>query len=280
MRILLTGRTGQVGWELERALPSLGALTATDRATLDLADHDALRRVVREAKPEVIVNAAAYTAVDRAETEPDLAMQINAEAPGVLAAEAKRCGALLVHYSTDYIFDGSKSAPYQEDDEPRPLNVYGRTKLAGEKAIAASGCRYLILRTSWVYAPRGRNFFLAIARKALAGEPLRVVADQEGVPTEAQFIAETTRSLVKGKAEGILHLVPSGNTTWHGFASAIVQRLGAGVSVNAIPSGEYPTAARRPACSILSKEKLERLRGPLPTWESMLDRCVKAWKPA
>jgi dTDP-4-dehydrorhamnose reductase len=280
VRILLTGRTGQVGWELERALPSLGALTATGRATLDLADHDALRRAVREAKPEVIVNAAAYTAVDRAETEPGIAMQINAEAPGVLAAEAKRCGALLVHYSTDYVFDGQRRSPYPEEAAPNPINVYGRTKLAGERAIAASNCRYLILRTSWVYAPRGRNFFLAIARKALAGEPLHVVADQEGVPTEAQFIAETTRSLIEGKAQGILHVVPSGNTTWHGFASAIVQRLAAGVSVKAIPSGEYPSAARRPACSILSKEKLERLLGPLPTWGSLLDRCVKAWKPA
>lgn len=236
MRILLTGRTGQVGWELERALPSLGALTATDRATLDLANGDALRRAVREAKPEVIVNAAAYTAVDRAETEPDLAMQVNAGAPGVLAAEAKRCGALLVQYSTDYVFDGLKSVPYEEGDEPRPLSVYGRSKLAGEKAIAASGCRYLILRTSWVYAPRGRNFFLAIATRALAGEPLRVVADQKGVPTEAQFIAETTRSLIEGKAQGILHVVPSGTTTWHGFASAIVHRLGASVWVKAISS--------------------------------------------
>jgi dTDP-4-dehydrorhamnose reductase len=235
---------------------------------------------VREAKPEVIVNAAAYTAVDRAETEPGIATAINAEAPGVLAAEAKRCGALLVHYSTDYVFDGQRRSPYPEEAAPNPINVYGRTKLAGERAIAASNCRYLILRTSWVYAPRGRNFFLAIARKALAGEPLRVVGDQIGVPTEAQFIAETTRSLIEGKAQGILHLVPSGNTTWQGFASAIVQRLGAGVSVKAIPSGEYPSAARRPACSILSKEKLERLLGPLPPWESLLDRCVKAWKPA
>ena len=280
MKILLAGRTGQVGWELERALPPLGALTAPDRAALDLADGDALRRAVREATPEVIVNAGAYTAVDRAESEPGIAMQINAEAPRVLAAEARRCGALLVHYSTDYIFDGSKSVPYEEGDEPHPLNVYGRSKLAGEKAIAASGCRYLILRTSWVYAPRGKNFFLAIARKALAGEPLRVVGDQKGVPTEAQFIAETTRSLIERKAQGIFHVVPSGNTTWHGFASAIVQRLGASVSVKAIPSGEYPSAARRPACSILSNEKLERLLGPLPTWESLLDRCVKAWKPA
>ncbi len=199
MRILLTGRSGQVGWELERALTPLGDLIATDRATLDLADADAIRRVVREVKPDVVVNAVAYTAVDRAETEPELAMRINGDAPGVLAEEAKRLDALLVHYSTDYVFDGTKATPYVETDAPGPLNVYGRTKLEGERAIEAVGGAHLILRTSWVYAPRGRNFFLAIAKKARAGEVLRVVDDQTGTPTSAAFLAPRPRRCCGGR---------------------------------------------------------------------------------
>src|SRR5262245_60619484 len=182
MRILLTGRTGQVGWELERALPALGDVIATDRETLDLSDPDAIRGVVRDARPEVIVNAAAYTAVDRAESEPELARQINGVAPGVLAEEAKRTGALLVHFSTDYVFDGTKTTPYTEEDRPNPLNVYGRTKLEGERAVAAAGCRYLTLRTSWVYASRGKNFLLAVLRLASTQPELRIVDDQYGAP--------------------------------------------------------------------------------------------------
>ena len=170
LKILLTGRNGQVGWELERALAPLGEVVATDRSTLDLADPDMIRRVVREVKPEIIVNAAAYTAVDKAESEPELAMRINGFAPGVLAEEAKRLGALLVHYSTDYVFDGAKSGRYREDDIPNPLNVYGASKLAGERAIQASGCRHLILRTSWVYGARGRNFLLTICAARQRGE--------------------------------------------------------------------------------------------------------------
>lgn len=279
MRILLTGRTGQVGWELERSLLAIGDVLATDRQALDLADSEAIRRTVREAKPEVIVNAAAYTAVDRAEAEPAAAMAINAAAPALLAEEAKRCGALLVHYSTDYVFDGAKRSPYLESDRPVPLNAYGRSKLAGENAVAASGCRYLLLRSSWIYGPRGKNFFVTIARKASAGEPLRVIADQQGVPTESRFIAQITRALIEHRAEGTIHVVPRGSTNWHGFAAAIVQRLGLGVPVEAISAAQYASATRRPAYSVLSHEKLASLLGTPPGWEPLLDRCVKAWKP-
>jgi dTDP-4-dehydrorhamnose reductase len=278
LRIFLTGRDGQVGWELERALPVFGELLATDRATLDLADADALRRAVRAAKPDVIVNAAAYTAVDRAETESSLAMQVNGIAPGILAEEALALGARLIHYSTDYIFDGEKGAPYVEADAPNPASVYGRTKLEGEKRIAASGCRALILRTSWVYAPRGRNFFLTIAKRLQAGDALRVVSDQHGVPTEARFLAEMTVVLLHGGAEGTFHVVPSGATTWHGFATEIARRLGIQRPIQAIATAEYPTPARRPRYSVLGCAKLSaRLGVPPPEWQSLLERCVKAW---
>jgi dTDP-4-dehydrorhamnose reductase len=277
LRILLTGRSGQVGWELERALPLLGEVIPTDRATLDLADADGIRRVVRETKPEVIINAAAYTAVDRAESESELAMQVNGIAPGVLADEASRLGALLVHYSTDYIFDGENPYAYGETDAPNPINVYGRTKLEGEKRIIAADCRCLILRTSWVYAPHGKNFFLTIAKKVQAGDDLRVVSDQHGVPTEAKFIAEMTVALLHGGAEGTFHVVPWGTTTWHGFAAEIAKRLGSKKPVQPIASSEYPTPARRPRNSVLDCAKLAERLGVLPPeWQSLLDRCIKA----
>jgi dTDP-4-dehydrorhamnose reductase len=271
LRILLTGRNGQVGWELERALQPLGAVTATDRATLDLADSDAVRRAIREAKPGLIVNAAAYTAVDKAESEPDLAMQINGVAPGVMAEEAKRLGAMLVHYSTDYVFDGAKRGAYVEDDAPNPLNTYGTTKLAGERAIAESGCRYLIVRTSWVYGPRGKNFFLTIAAKAGAGEALRVVADQRGVPTSSRFLAENTVALLSKDAMGLVHLVPAGAATWHEFALAIVRLTGGKSNVQPITSAEFPAAARRPANSVLDNRKAAAALGkPMPDWLLLL----------
>lgn len=279
MRILLTGRTGQVGWELERSLRALGDVLATDRTSLDLADADAIRRAVREAKPEVIVNAAAYTAVDKAEREPAAAAQINAVAPGVIGEEARRCGALVVHYSTDYVFDGRKGEPYVEEDPPSPLNAYGRTKLEGERSLAASGCRRLLLRSSWVYAPRGRNFFLAIAEKARAGGPLRVVDDQHGVPTESRFIAVMTARLLERRAEGAFHVVPAGAATWHDFARAIVAGLGAAVPVEAIPSSAFPSVVQRPARSVLSSGKLARTLGvELPSWQSLLEDCIARWK--
>lgn len=277
MRILLTGRNGQAGWELERALPALGEVVATDRLTLDLADEAAIRRAVREIGPEVIVNAAAYTAVDRAESEAQAAMQVNGIAPGILGEEARRLGALLVHYSTDYIFDGEKRSPYVEDDPPNPINVYGRTKLEGEKRITASGCRHLILRTSWVYAPRGKNFFLTIAKKARAGEALRVVGDQHGVPTESKFLSEMTVALLQGGAEGTFHIVPSGATTWHGFAAQIAKRLASKGPLEAIASSAYPTPARRPRYSVLDCAKLSARLGRPPEWQSLLERCIRAW---
>lgn len=277
MRILLTGRNGQVGWELERALPALGEVAARDRNGLDLADLDAIRRTVRETRPNVIVNAAAYTAVDKAESEPQLAMRINGEAPGALAEEAARTGALLVHYSTDYVFSGDKRTPYLEGDPTDPVNEYGRSKLAGERAILATGCRFLILRTSWVYAPRGKNFFLTIARKARAGESLRVVADQSGVPTTAKFLAAQTAALLAADAEGLFNLVPSGGTTWHGFAVAIAAAIGAKVEVQAIGSADFPTPARRPANSVLDNRAVTACLGrPLPEWQALLADCVAA----
>jgi dTDP-4-dehydrorhamnose reductase len=281
LRILLTGRNGQVGWELERALPLLGEVIPTDRTSLDLENDDAMRKVIRDTKPEVIVNAAAYTAVDRAESDSELAMKVNGIAPGILADEASRLGALLVHYSTDYIFDGENPLPYAETDAPNPINVYGRTKLEGEKRITAADCRYLILRTSWVYAPRGKNFFLAIAKKIQAGDDLRIVSDQHGVPTEAKFIAEMTVALLHGRAEGTFHMVPWGTTTWHGFATEIAKRLGSKKPVQPIASSEYPTPARRPRNSVLDCAKLAERLGVLPPeWQSLLDRCMNAWKSA
>jgi len=271
LKVLLTGRNGQVGWELARLLPTLGELVSTGRDELDLADDDAIRRLVRAAKPQLIVNAAAYTAVDKAESEPELAMQINGTAPGVLAEEAKRLGALLVHYSTDYVFDGTKSSAYVEDDAPNPLSAYGRSKLAGERAIRASGCRHLILRTSWVYGPRGKNFFLTIAARARAGEPLRVVADQRGVPTTSRFLAEKTLALLAKDASGFLHLVPSGQTTWYDFAREIVKLSGSQCEVKPIKTGEFPVAARRPANSVLDIQKATAVLGvPMPDWRTLL----------
>ena len=276
MRILLTGRAGQVGWELERALPALGELIGMDRSTLDLSDVDAIRRVAREAKPALIVNAAAYTAVDRAEFEPDLAMQVNGVAPGVLAEEAKRLGALLVHYSTDYVFDGEKRSPYVESDCTNPVNVYGRTKLEGERRIAASGCRYLILRTSWVYGSRGRNFLLAILNAAREKRKLRVVNDQVGAPTSSLAMAQATvRILEAGDADGLYHMSAAGRTTWFDFAKAIVDRAAIRIPVVAITSDEYPAKARRPRNSLLDNAKLRDGLGiRLADWSSELDQVM------
>ncbi|MDH4189996.1 MAG: dTDP-4-dehydrorhamnose reductase [Betaproteobacteria bacterium] len=281
MKLLVTGRDGQVGAELVHALAALGEVIATDRAALDLADPEAIRRVLRETKPEVIVNAAAYTAVDRAEAEAGLALKINGDAPGLLAEEARRLGALLVHYSTDYVFDGEKAAPYVEDDPTHPLGVYGRTKLAGERAIAASGARHLILRTSWVYGARGRNFLMAILARARSGQPLRVVADQVGAPTSSAAIARATAELLKivagfSGAEGLYHFTAAGETSWHGFAQAIVAGAGLKVDVAPIATSEYPTAARRPKNSRLDNGKLARAFGlRLPDWRSQLDEVMR-----
>jgi dTDP-4-dehydrorhamnose reductase len=283
LKILLTGRNGQVGYELERVLSVLGEVIATDRSKLDLAVPDAIRRVVREAKPDVIVNAAAYTAVDRAETERELARQINGVAPGILAEEAKRVGASIVHFSTDYVFNGNKTAPYVETDLPAPLNVYGQTKLEGERAVAAAGARYLILRTSWVYGPRGKNFFLAIARKAATEDSLRVVDDQTGAPTTGRFIAESVVSILqRGQVPSrIYHLAARGITTWYSFACAIVSKLGLRASVTPIATKDYPASAARPLYSVLDTRKIEGdLHVRFTSWEEQLDWCVSAFREA
>jgi dTDP-4-dehydrorhamnose reductase len=279
VRILLLGRNGQLGHELARALAHGHELKSTDRTELDLADAEAIRRVVREALPDAIVNAAAYTAVDQAESEPALAMRINAEAPGVLAEEAKRRGALLVHYSTDYVFDGEKGAPYVEDDAPNPLGAYGRSKLEGERRIAASGCRHLILRTCWVYESRGRNFLLTILRLARERGELRVVGDQVGSPTAARDLADAcAKLLASGEApEGIFHLAATGQCSWFEFAREILAQTGnARVKLTQITTAEYPTAARRPRYSVLSCERIRRACGiALPHWRDGLARVLR-----
>jgi dTDP-4-dehydrorhamnose reductase len=231
-------------------------LTALDRDALDLSDAMSIRRVVRELQPGLIVNAAAYTAVDRAESEPEPAARVNAAAPAVLAEEAKRAGALLVHYSTDYVFDGRQRTPYREDDATNPLSVYGRTKLEGEKAVRASGARHLIVRTAWVYG-EGRNFVNAILAKAAAGEALRVVDDQRGAPTWARDIAAKTVDLLEKKQESLFHVTAEGEASWHEVAREILKLKGLDVPLAAIPTREWPTPARRPAYSVLDNSRLQ-----------------------
>ncbi len=285
MRILLTGRNGQVGWELSRALAPLGEVVAFDREGLDLAAPDQIVSAVRAVRPDVIVNAAAYTAVDRAESEPGAALAVNAVAAGVLAEEAQRAGALLVHYSTDYVFDGTKDAPYAEEDAPNPLNAYGRSKLAGEHAIRAAGVPHLILRTSWVYAARGKNFFVTILRLLREKSALRIVSDQIGAPTSAGALADATAELLRrhdpialGELSGIYHATAGGSTSWHGFATEIARLEQAALPqmppIVPIPSSEYPLPAPRPRNSRLSNAKLLRCFGVrLPPWEACLAAC-------
>jgi dTDP-4-dehydrorhamnose reductase len=280
VRILLTGRTGQVGRELERRLSPLGQLFAFDHASLDLAIPDQIVARVREVKPDLIVNAAAYTAVDRAESEPWLAAQVNAMAPRILAEEANRLGAALIHYSTDYVFDGAKSTPYVESDSPNPLNAYGKSKLEGERSIQASGCRHLILRTSWVYGMRGTNFLVTILRLARERPELRVVDDQVGAPTWCRDVANATAQLATeaaaGRAQGLYHLTAAGATSWCGFAREILRVRGIETPVRAVSSAEYPTPARRPANSLLSCAAIAaRWKLALPGWRTSLASCLR-----
>lgn len=298
MKILLLGKNGQVGWELQRALAPLGQLVALDRAgsgelSGDLGDMPALERTVRTVQPQVIVNAAAYTAVDKAESEPDLAQAINALAPGVLAREAARCNALLVHYSTDYVFDGSGNAPWKESDPTGPLSVYGRTKLEGEQAIAASGCRHLILRTSWVYGARGGNFARTMLRLAGERDSLSVINDQVGAPTGADLLADVTAHAIRHvlppmrrndlTPSGIYHLAAAGETSWHGYARFVLQQARqAGLALKAgpeqirpIPTADYPTPAKRPHNSRLDTTRLKNTFGlHLPHWETGVARLL------
>ncbi len=298
--ILITGRDGQLGFELRRTLAPLGDLVAVDIDTVNFCDVDAVRRLVQATRPDIIVNAAAYTAVDRAETERDVAHIVNGVVPGVLAETLKReSGRLIVHYSTDYVFDGTGAEAYTEDDAPNPINVYGETKLAGERAVQQSGAPHVVLRTEWLYATRGGNFLLTMLRLARAGKPLRVIADQVGAPTWARMLAEASAQVVgrflnsaaadAGKWSGVYHLTAAGQTTWHGFTHAILteslQRLRklnqpadwcekALQLLQPIVASEYPLPARRPRSSLLSNEKIAKVFTiRLPDWREQL-RCA------
>lgn len=287
MKFLVTGRSGQVAWELRRSLAVLGDVISLGRAELDLEDPDAIRSRVRELRPDVIVNAAAYTAVDHAENEEDRALRVNGVAAGVLAEEALWTGAALVHYSTDYVFDGTKAEPYLEDDTPNPLSAYGRTKRAGELAIEAVGGRFLIFRTSWVYAPRGRNFMLTILRLARERDELRIINDQYGAPTAARVIADATAQILgrlRPASEwpsGIYNLTCQGRTTWFGFATEILALCQNQVAtrrpaLHPISTEQYPLPARRPVNSVLDGSKLHATFGlTLPDWRTSLRLCVE-----
>ncbi|MGK2953040.1 MAG: dTDP-4-dehydrorhamnose reductase [Thiobacillus sp.] len=292
VRILLTGVNGQVGWELQRTLAPLGEVIAADRSMLDLADTASIRRRVDAIAPDLIVNPAAYTAVDKAESEPELAYAINATAPGELAQAAAARGIPLVHFSTDYVFDGRKSGAYTEGDTPNPLGVYGASKLAGEQAVLAAGTPHLILRTCWVYGLRGRNFLLTMQRLARERDSLAVVDDQFGAPTWSRLIAEATALVVarwlnrseQTATSGIYHLTCGGRTSWHGFTAAILAHLAQTdeklARLTAIPTAGYPTAAARPTNSQLNNDKLAATFGVrLPDWEAALVLCLDQAMP-
>ena len=300
-RILLIGKNGQVGWELQRTLAALGEVLAVDRQGMDLTDPDSIRRVIRDSRPDLIVNAAAYTAVDKAESEVDMATAINGNAPGIMAEEAKRLGIALVHYSTDYVFDGAKTQPYVEDDPVNPLGVYGASKLAGEQAIQAVGAQHLIFRTSWVYGARGKNFLLTMLRLSKEREELKVVADQAGAPTWSRMIAVMTgqvlaciaapnlrKGLSMSDVSGTYHLTGSGVTSWFGFTQAILENVTHRTIVDArsapprlprlvpITTSDYPTPAKRPKNSQMSNAKLTSVFGLVsPAWDSQLHLCMR-----
>ncbi len=298
--ILVIGRNGQVGHDLTRSLAGLGEIVSVGRDRIDLADPDSIRVNVRDIRPSLIVNAGAYTAVDKAEHEQALAMAVNGKAPGVLAEEGKRLGAPLIHYSTDYVFDGRSRAPYTEDDATHPLNVYGRSKLEGENAIQAIDFPHLILRTSWVYAPRGANFMLTILRLAKERRELKVVNDQWGAPTSSAFLATNTAMILRklgfggenfaesiSRVRGIYHLTADGRTTWFGFASAILAKVSQAGKVDErlfiespavvkpIPSEEYPLPTPRPKNSLMANEKVRHeFCLSAQHWESVLTDCL------
>jgi dTDP-4-dehydrorhamnose reductase len=282
MRILVTGKTGQVGTELSRLYRSRSDVFFASRDECDLSSESSIREAVRRVRPAVIMNAGAYTAVDKAETDQALCYAVNATAPGVLAQETARLGALLIHYSTDYVFDGEKPDAYLESDPIHPMSVYGASKAAGEAAIAESGARYLVLRTSWVYAAQGKNFLRTMLRLGAERSDLRVVDDQTGAPTSASAIAAATVRLVDEFATpqpGIYHMTAAGSTSWYGFAQAIFNAdvLSARPRVHPIPSSEYPTPAKRPANSVLNNDKFAHAFGfRLPAWQQQLDEVLAA----
>lgn len=291
--ILLIGKQGQIAWELQVTLATLGNVTVLGSQELDLNNPDQIVDRVRSIQPQIIVNAAAYTAVDKAESEPELCMSINANAPRVLAELARQSQALLVHYSTDYVFDGQKTSPYVETDPTNPLGVYGASKLAGERAIIQVDCPHLILRTTWVYGDRGKNFLLTILRLAAEKSELKIVADQIGAPTWSRLIAEATSQIVaqchrdRSTIKGLYNLSAAGSTSWHGFASEIVsqyrslypERHLAIQNIVPIPASEYPTPAQRPANSGLDHSKILQDFGViLPDWNSSLGQLLARWQ--
>jgi dTDP-4-dehydrorhamnose reductase len=293
MKLLVTGAKGQVGWELARLLAPLGEVTAIDVDDLDLTDEAGLRAFIRDHAPDVLVNPAAFTAVDKAEAQPDVAMAVNGRAPGVMAEEMARRGGLMIHYSTDYVFDGTKADAWVETDTPNPLSVYGRTKLAGEDAVRAAGGAHYIFRTSWVYGRRGGNFMLTMIRLAKERDELRVVADQHGAPTWCRMLAERTRDVIRDtwvnpdvrhrvrkELSGVYHLTNAGVTTWHGFASTIVASAPEladrrHVKVTPIATSGYPLPAPRPANSALDNSKFERVFGVrAQSWDDAMRACL------
>lgn len=291
MKILLLGKNGQVGWELQRALQPLGTVIALDRKgegglVGDLSDLQGLRRTLCDLRPDVVVNAAAYTAVDKAESEPALARRINTEAPEVIARCVAKLGGWMVHYSTDYVFDGSGSQSWREGDPTGPLSVYGQSKLEGECAIQASGCKHLIFRTSWVYAARGGNFAKTMLRLAAEREELRVIGDQIGAPTGAELIADVTALTLRTaqnrpETSGLYHLAAAGEVSWHGYAALVIEQArlrGIPLSVQRIipiATHEYPTPAQRPLNSRLDCQKLKStFRLNLPGWQAGLNRML------
>lgn len=298
MRLVLLGSNGQVGWELQRSLAPLGELIALDRhstqACGDLSNLEGLKQSLIALQPDVIINAGAYTAVDKAETETDLAFLINAEAPRILAETAKTLGSLLIHYSTDYVFNGSGTQAWQENDSTGPLNTYGHSKLAGEQAIQTSDCQHLIFRTSWVYAARGNNFAKTMLKLAQNREQLSVVADQWGAPTSAELIADLTahalrQTLLHPETKGLYHLVASGETTWFDFAHKVLataEQHGLtlktpAANLQAIPTSAYPTPAQRPLNSRLDCDKLcTTFKLALPNWQTGVDRMLAEILPA
>jgi len=292
VKILLFGKGGQVGWELQRSLAPLGELVALDADSRELSgdftDPDGLTRTIRSVKPDVIVNAAAHTAVDKAESEPELVRAINALAPGVLAQEAKRSDAWLIHYSTDYVFDGGGDRPWRETDAAAPLNVYGATKLEGERLIQQAGCKHLIFRTSWVYGARGGNFAKTMLKLAQERDSLKVIDDQIGAPTGADLLADVTAHAIRAvrqqpELSGLYHLVASGETSWHGYAGFVLdhaQRAGVPLkiapdAIQPVPTSAFPTPARRPLNSRLDTHKLQQTFSlNMPRWQDGVTRML------
>ena len=291
MKILLTGKTGQIGEELNNIVGDLGNLITVDKEQLDLSKPNSIEPVILDIKPDIIINPAAYTAVDKAEEEPDLAMTVNAIAPGLLAKAARKVGAGLIHYSTDYVFDGCSTIPYKEEDPPNPLNVYGKTKLAGEKALAEAGVPFLIIRTGWVYSLHGKNFLRTIKKLAEEKDIIQVVDDQIGAPTWARSVALKTHQILKqclnkkwletkdSSLSGIFHLTCQGKTSWHGFAREVLNMSNTSQNIKliAIPTSDYPAPAVRPPNSLLNNEKIQKVFGlDMPHWEDALKNCMNS----